>query len=74
MPHCLLKVRLWGCVIRSPATLSADHFNRCLESGMGMRVLSRIVSGGVDRRVVPTVTSVLIGSKSWLYNINIQPL
>ena len=30
--------------------------------------------GGVDRHSVPTVDSVLIGSRSWLYNINIQPL
>ena len=29
---------------------------------------------GVDGHCVPTATLVLIGSRSWLYNINIQPL
>ena len=51
----------------------------CEKWDVGMRVFIKDckscgVYGGVDRHGVPTVTSVLIGSRSWLYNINIQPL
>ena len=41
-----------------------------------MRIVNRGVcrEGLIDRRGVPTVTSVLCGARYWLYNINIQPL
>ena len=32
------------------------------------------VLGGIDRCCGPTLIEVLIGSRCWLYNINIQPL
>ena len=52
--------------------MSADDFERELAGAKGVWVLWWNVNRGVDRHGVPTVTSMLIGSRCWLYNINIQ--